>query len=51
MAGKECVAIACDRRLGSNQLQTVSANFQKVYPVNDKTLIGYAGLATDVQTM
>ncbi|XP_053991224.1 uncharacterized protein LOC128883168 [Hylaeus volcanicus] len=51
MAGKECVAIACDRRLGSNQLQTVSANFKKVYSVNDKTLIGYAGLATDVQTM
>ena len=51
MAGKNCVGIACDRRLGIQQLQTVSANFEKVYPASEKTLVGYAGLATDAQTL
>lgn len=50
MAGNNCVAIGCDRRLGSNMLQTVSANFPKVFPMNDWTLVGFGGLATDVQT-
>ena len=29
---------------------TVDGNFQRVFKVNDKTLVGYSGLATDVQT-
>lgn len=49
MIGKECVAIATDTRL-SVRLQTIDTNFQKVFKVNDRTLIGLPGLATDVQT-
>jgi len=50
MAGKDCVGIACDRRLGVNQFQTVSTDFQKVFEITEKTYVGLAGLATDVQT-
>lgn len=50
MVGKNCVAIAADRRLGA-QLMTVSTNFQKIFPATDKCYIGLAGLATDVQTL
>lgn len=51
MAGDHCVGIACDRRLGRNQLQTIASTFPKVFQVTDKTLVGIAGLATDVQTL
>ncbi|CAG8568268.1 26033_t:CDS:2, partial [Gigaspora rosea] len=47
--GKNCVAIAADKRLGV-QLMTVSTNFQKIFPATEKCYIGLAGLATDVQT-
>mmetsp|Transcript_3000 Transcript_3000/g.4536 ORF Transcript_3000/g.4536 Transcript_3000/m.4536 type:complete len:205 (-) Transcript_3000:13-627(-) len=50
MAGKNCVGIAADRRLGM-QAQTVSTNFQKVFPMGDKLYVGLAGLASDVQTL
>ena len=50
MIGKDCVAIAADRRLGI-QAQTVSINFQKIFPMNDKLLVGLPGLATDVCTV
>mmetsp|Transcript_14282 Transcript_14282/g.16379 ORF Transcript_14282/g.16379 Transcript_14282/m.16379 type:complete len:205 (-) Transcript_14282:39-653(-) len=50
MAGKNCVGIASDRRLGM-QAQTVSCNFQKVFPMGDKLHVGLAGLASDVQTV
>lgn len=50
MAGKNCVGIAADRRLGM-QAQTVSCNFQKVFSVSDKIYVGLAGLASDVQTL
>ena len=50
MAGDECIAIAADRRLGV-QYQTVSCEFQKLFQINDKTFVGLAGLATDVQTV
>jgi 20S proteasome subunit beta 3 len=30
MAGKNCVAIASDTRLGINQQQTIACDFQKV---------------------
>nr|CCA14375.1 proteasome subunit beta type3 putative [Albugo laibachii Nc14] len=50
MAGKDCVGIACDTRLGL-QAQTISTNFQKVFRVSDKIFLGLAGLATDVQTV
>ena len=49
MAGKGCVAIATDTRL-STQLMTVDGNFQRVFKINDKVLMGVSGLATDAQT-
>ena len=50
MVGKECVAIAADKRLGV-QAQTVSTNFQKVFEMNDRLYVGLPGLATDVLTV
>jgi 20S proteasome subunit beta 3 len=50
MAGKDCVGIAADRRLGIN-LQTVSTDFTKVFKLAPKVYVGLAGLATDVQTV
>lgn len=49
MAGKNCVAIATDTRL-STQLMTIDGNFQRVFKINDKCLMGLSGLGTDVQT-
>ncbi|KAH8916449.1 proteasome-domain-containing protein [Atractiella rhizophila] len=50
MVGKNCVAIACDLRLG-NQALTVATNFSKVFPVTPSTLVGLPGLATDTMTV
>lgn len=50
MAGKDCVGIASDRRLGI-QLQTVATDFTKVFAMQPKLYVGLAGLATDVQTL
>ncbi|KAI9289847.1 nucleophile aminohydrolase [Umbelopsis sp. AD052] len=50
MVGKNCVAIASDKRLGQ-QFMTVSTNFQKIFPASEKTYIGLPGLATDVLTL
>mmetsp|Transcript_3225 Transcript_3225/g.9888 ORF Transcript_3225/g.9888 Transcript_3225/m.9888 type:complete len:205 (-) Transcript_3225:356-970(-) len=50
MAGKECVAIAADTRFGLRQ-QTVAVDFEKVFKMTDRTYVGLAGLATDVQTL
>ena len=49
MAGKNCVAIATDTRL-STELMTIDGNFQRVFKINDKVLMGVSGLGTDVQT-
>ncbi|NXU04677.1 PSB3 protein, partial [Buphagus erythrorhynchus] len=49
MRGKDCVAIAADRRFGI-QAQTVTTDFQKIFPMGQRLYIGLAGLATDVQT-
>jgi len=49
MKGKDCVAIAADKRLGI-RFQTVSTDFQKIFPMGKKLMIGLPGLATDVQT-
>lgn len=51
MIGKGCIAIGSDKRLGSNQLQTVTMNFEKVYPITDRTYLACTGFATDVQTL
>lgn len=50
MRGKECVAIAADRRFGI-QAQMVTTDFQKIFPMGERLYIGLAGLATDVQTV
>ncbi|KAI9818155.1 MAG: proteasome core particle subunit beta 3 [Pycnora praestabilis] len=49
MVGKDCVAIACDLRLGL-QSMTVSNNFPKIFPYGD-VYLGLTGLATDVATV
>eukprot|EP00158_Paraphelidium_tribonemae_P001585 Partr_v1_DN24567_c0_g1_i3_m19726 putative The proteasome is a multicatalytic proteinase complex which is characterized by its ability to cleave peptides with Arg, Phe, Tyr, Leu, and Glu adjacent to the leaving group at neutral or slightly basic pH. The proteasome has an ATP-dependent proteolytic activity (By similarity) len=50
MVGKDCVAIAADRRFGV-QAMTLNTDFQKIFPITDRTFIGLAGLGTDVQTL
>ncbi|GJM90401.1 hypothetical protein PR202_ga06678 [Eleusine coracana subsp. coracana] len=50
MVGKNCFAIASDRRLGV-QLQTIGTDFQRVFKIHDKLYIGLSGLATDAQTL
>ncbi|KAI9304596.1 nucleophile aminohydrolase [Cunninghamella echinulata] len=50
MVGKNCVAIAADKRLGQ-QFMTVSTDFQKIYQASEKSFIGLPGLATDVLTL
>lgn len=50
MKGKNCVAIATDRRYGV-QGQTIALEFQKVYPIGDHLYLGLPGLATDNQTV
>eukprot|EP00560_Eucampia_antarctica_P005249 CAMPEP_0197831616 /NCGR_PEP_ID=MMETSP1437-20131217/11349_1 /TAXON_ID=49252 ORGANISM="Eucampia antarctica, Strain CCMP1452" /NCGR_SAMPLE_ID=MMETSP1437 /ASSEMBLY_ACC=CAM_ASM_001096 /LENGTH=192 /DNA_ID=CAMNT_0043434619 /DNA_START=190 /DNA_END=768 /DNA_ORIENTATION=+ len=50
MTGKNCVGIACDKRLGAN-FTTVSCDFQKVFKMSPNLFVGLAGLATDVQTV
>jgi 20S proteasome subunit beta 3 len=50
MVGKDCVAIACDLRLGLQAL-TVSNNFPKIFQYGDHVFLGLTGLATDVSTV
>lgn len=50
MRGRNCVAIAADKRLGI-QAQTVSCEFQKIFQMGPKLFVGLPGLATDVQTV
>lgn len=49
MTGKDCVAIACDLRLGMQSLG-VSNNFEKVFHYGH-VFLGLTGLATDVTTL
>lgn len=51
MTGKNCVAIATDKRYGIRQLQTISTDFQKAFQLTDKCFVGLSGLASDIQTM
>ncbi|KAF2291354.1 hypothetical protein GH714_023176 [Hevea brasiliensis] len=50
MVGKNCFAIASDRRLGV-QLQTIATDFQRIYKFHDRLFMGLSGLATDAQTL
>lgn len=51
MTGANCVAIACDLRLGVNSFTTISTNFTKIFKINDYVYVGLTGLATDIQTL
>ena len=50
MAGKNCVAIATDKRFGI-QYTTVSMDNPKVFEFGPNLYLGLAGLQTDVQTV
>jgi len=50
MKGKDCVAIATDRRLGSRG-HTVSMDFSKVFEMGPNLYVGLPGLATDTLTV
>jgi len=50
MAGNKCIGIASDRRFGARQ-QTVGMDMQRIFKINNRTLIGFGGLATDVATV
>ena len=50
MAGKECVAITSDLRLGV-QFQTLATDYKKVARIHDRLYIGLGGLGTDAQTL
>lgn len=47
MVGKDCIAIACDLRLG-NQSLGLANDFEKIFQFGDKTFLSLTGLATDV---
>lgn len=50
MTGKNCVAIASDKRLGEN-FSTQSMNCVKIHEMNDKIMVGLAGLNSDTITV
>lgn len=50
MSGKNCVAIAADKRLGAG-FTTVSTEFQKIYQITPNLYLGLCGLATDIITV
>ena len=50
MKGKNCVAIAADRRFGV-QLQTIGFDAERIFRVNDNLFVGIPGLVTDTQTV
>lgn len=50
MRGKDCVAIATDRRFGV-QAQTIETDFEKVFQINPRMFLGLVGLQTDILTV
>ena len=50
MAGKNCVAIASDKRLGA-QYTTIACDFPKTFKINDHVYLGLAGLQSDVLSL
>ncbi|KAL1924221.1 uncharacterized protein VTP21DRAFT_7256 [Calcarisporiella thermophila] len=49
MTGKNCVAIAAEKRLGADSI-TIATDFQKIFALNRSCYVGLPGLATDIQT-
>ena len=50
MMGKDCVGIACDKRVGVSYC-TIDTNFNKIYEMDPHLYIGLPGLATDAITV
>ncbi|RWS22075.1 proteasome subunit beta type-3-like protein [Leptotrombidium deliense] len=50
MTGKDCVAIAADKRLGI-RYQSLTSDYKRVFEMGQKLYIGIPGLATDTQTV
>ena len=50
MVGEQCVGIISDLRLGQN-MTTVANNFSKLFEITESSILGLAGLATDVLTV
>lgn len=50
MKGKDCVAIASDKRFGV-QGRTMSSKFQRIFQFGPKLFIGLPGLGTDTKTV
>lgn len=50
MKGKDCVAIATDKRFGV-QGKTMSSKFQRVFQFGPRLFAGFPGLATDTKTV
>ncbi|KAL1459103.1 hypothetical protein WDU94_011110 [Cyamophila willieti] len=50
MTGKNCVAIACDKRFGI-QGTALADNFQRIFQVGPHMFVGLPGLGTDTQTV
>ena len=50
MSGKNCVGIACDKRVGAQHC-TIDMNFNKIYELGPGLYVGMAGLATDSITV
>lgn len=50
MAGKDCVSIASDLRLGV-QFQTLACDYKKVHRIHDHLFLGLGGLGTDATTL
>jgi len=50
MTGKECYAIACDRRYGK-ELGTIGFDYEKCFPMGDRMFLGLGGFVTDIQTV
>lgn len=49
MTGKDCVAIACDKRLGE-QFATISCDFSKIFEIGPTIYVAFPGLASDTLT-
>merc|ERR1711976_691808 len=50
MTGKECYAIACDRRYGK-ELGTIGFDYEKCFQMGDRMFLGLSGFVTDIQTV
>jgi len=50
MTGKECFAIACDRRYGK-ELGTIGFDYEKCFQYGDRMFLGLGGFVTDIQTV